>query len=230
MVKPTKSSELDSKDSNPMVGKKRKTRPKKRSRLAAQARSKAEPPAPKTTPPAGKGTSQRPSGPKRSSASAQDPPANRPKGTSQDNVTPRLRDHRGPHGTGNSGRDHPRPSLPARRSRSPRRHDGRRDNKTDDCTRKYGPPRPQGRYQIQSPGDCCRHEYRYSHASSCCSSQDDNHARGRLTAPRISGTDSGTTGTPAGPDRTYSPGEAVRPGTENDPSRSIRSRGKSLSH
>ena len=112
-VKPTKPSEQGSKEPNPTAGKKRKTRPKKKSRLATQARSKAEPTAPKTTPPAGKGTSQEPSGPERPSASAQDPPANNPKGTSQDNVTPRSRDHRGPNQTGNSGRDHPRRSPDA---------------------------------------------------------------------------------------------------------------------
>ena len=113
-VDPTKSSGLDSKESHPTVGRKRKTRPKKRSRLAAQARSKVEPPAPKTTPPSDKGTGQRLSDPKRPSTSAQDPPTSRPRATSRDNVAPRPRDHRGPRETGNQGRDHPRRSPPSR--------------------------------------------------------------------------------------------------------------------
>ena len=180
---PTKSSGLDSKESNPTVSKKRKTRPKKRSRLAAQARSKVEPLAPKTTRPAGKGTSQRSPDPKRPSTLAQDPPTNRPRGTSQDNVAPRPRDLRGPRETGNPGRDLPRRSRPARRSRSPRRHEGRRDYKSDDRSRGHGPPRQHGRYRSRSPRDCCHHEDHFSHTSSCRSSRDDSHARGRTDGP-----------------------------------------------
>ena len=177
-VDPAKPSGLDSKESNPTVGRKRKTRPKKRSRLAAQARSKVEPPAPKTTPPSDKGTGQRSSDPKRPSTSAQDPPTSRPRATSRDNVVPRPRDHRGPRETGNQGRDHPIRSAPSRRSRSPRRHEGRRDYKSDDPSRGHGPPRQHGRYRSRSPRACCHHEDHHSHASPCRSSRDDSRARG----------------------------------------------------
>ena len=177
-VEPSKSVGLDSKESNPTVGRKRKTRPKKRSRLAAQARSKVEPPAPKTTPPSDKGTGQRSSDPKRPSTSAQDPPTSRPRASSRDNVAPRPRDHRGPRVTGNQGRDHPRRSPPSRRSRSPRRHEGRSDYKSDDHSRGHGPPRQHGRYRSRSPRACCHHEDYHSHASPSRSSQDDSRARG----------------------------------------------------
>ena len=129
---------------NPTTNKKRKNRPKKKFRAAANPLSTAKPPPLKTNPPAGTVDNGKLAAPPPTVPITANRATDHRNTTSPGNVTTRPRENQD--ASRNSAADSDRSHLRhlGQRSRSPRRDNGHRDTRSDAHSRDYRPTRPQG--------------------------------------------------------------------------------------